>query len=108
MIRLNDITIQSGQTKERGQQVAKDAKGKDCKTHSHSAASGQCGCEGIARCVSGRQPLRRRSGSTARRGYGILANIGLMVGCGLVTTLILIVILSLTAARKRIVALIWR
>src|SRR5689334_4663260 len=42
------------------------------------------------------------------RGHGILANAGLMVGCGLVTILILIVILSLTAARQRIVALIWR
>jgi len=42
------------------------------------------------------------------RGHGILANIGLMVGCGLVTALILIVILSLTAVRKRIVALIWQ
>jgi hypothetical protein len=42
------------------------------------------------------------------RGTGILANAGFLVGCGLVTTLILIVILSLTAARKRIVALIWR
>lgn len=42
------------------------------------------------------------------RGHGILANFGLMVGCALVTTLILIVILSLTAARKRIVASIWR
>ena len=42
------------------------------------------------------------------RGHGILANARLMVGCGLVTILILIVILSLTAARQRIVALIWR
>ena len=42
------------------------------------------------------------------RGHGILANTGLMVGCGLVLTLVLIVILSLTAARQRIVALIWR
>jgi hypothetical protein len=41
-------------------------------------------------------------------GHRIFANTGLMVGCGLVTTLILIVILSLTAARQRIVALIWR
>src|SRR5689334_8785468 len=37
------------------------------------------------------------------RGQGILANTGFLVGCGLVTTLILIVILSLTAARKWIV-----
>jgi hypothetical protein len=29
------------------------------------------------------------------RGHGILANTGFMVGCGLVTTLILIVVLSL-------------
>ena len=42
------------------------------------------------------------------RGHGILANTGLMVGCGLVLTLVLIMILSLTAARQRIVALIWR
>ena len=42
------------------------------------------------------------------RGHGILANTGLMVGYGLVTTLTLTVILSLTAARKRVVALIWR
>ena len=42
------------------------------------------------------------------RDHGILANVGLMVGCGLVTALILFVILSLTAVRKRIVALIWR
>ena len=42
------------------------------------------------------------------RGHGILTNTGSLVGWGLVTTLILIVILSLTAARKRIVALIWR
>jgi hypothetical protein len=42
------------------------------------------------------------------RGHGILANTGFMVGCGLVATLILIVILSMTAARRRIVALIWR
>jgi hypothetical protein len=42
------------------------------------------------------------------RGHGILANTGFMVGCGLVTSLILIVVLLLTAARKRIVALIWR
>jgi hypothetical protein len=42
------------------------------------------------------------------RDLGILTNTGFSVGCGLVTTLILIVILSLTAARKRIVALIWR
>jgi hypothetical protein len=41
-------------------------------------------------------------------GHGILANTGFMVGCGLVTALILIVILSLTAARRRIMALIWR
>jgi hypothetical protein len=65
VVRLNDITIQSGQTGERGQQVARDAKAKDCKANPHSAASGQCGREGIVRCVSGRQPLRRRSGSTA-------------------------------------------
>src|SRR5689334_5935649 len=42
------------------------------------------------------------------RGHGILANAGLMVGYGLVTTLTLVVILSLTAARKRVVALIRR
>jgi len=42
------------------------------------------------------------------RGHGALINTGLMVGCGLVTALILIVILSLTALRKRMVALIWR
>jgi hypothetical protein len=106
VIRLNDITIQSGQTKQRGQQDAKDAKGKDSKTNPHSAASGQCGREGVARCISDRQPLRRRSGSW--HGHGILANTGFMVGCGLVTALILIVILSLTAARRRIMALIWR
>jgi hypothetical protein len=41
------------------------------------------------------------------QGHGILANTGLMVGYGLVTTLILIVILSLTAARMWIVALFW-
>ena len=42
------------------------------------------------------------------RGHGILANTGLLVGSGLVTTMILIVTVSLTAARKRIVALVWR
>ena len=42
------------------------------------------------------------------RGHGILANTGFLVGSGFVTTLILILILSLTAARKRKVALIWR
>jgi hypothetical protein len=42
------------------------------------------------------------------RGHGILANTGLVVGCGLVTTLVVILILLLTAARKRIAALIWR
>ena len=41
-------------------------------------------------------------------GHGSLANTGFMVGCGLVTALILIVILSLTAVRVRIAALIWR
>jgi hypothetical protein len=42
------------------------------------------------------------------RGRCILANRGLMVGCGLVTTLVLIGIVPLTAARRRIMALIWR
>jgi len=41
-------------------------------------------------------------------GHGILANTRLMVGCGLLTTLLLIVVLSLTALRMRIAALIWR
>jgi hypothetical protein len=40
MFRLNDITIESGQTKERGQQEARGAQGKDCEANSHNATSG--------------------------------------------------------------------
>jgi hypothetical protein len=39
VIHINDITIQSAQTKVRGQQVAKDAKGKDSVANSRSATS---------------------------------------------------------------------
>jgi hypothetical protein len=42
------------------------------------------------------------------RGVGIIPNIGLVTGSGLVVTLLVTMVWSLTALRKRAAALIWR
>jgi hypothetical protein len=42
------------------------------------------------------------------RGAGILANLALMISCGLGLAVLMAVIWSLTAIRKKAAALIWR
>jgi hypothetical protein len=42
------------------------------------------------------------------RGHGILTNIGSVIGCALVATLVVVAVVALTAMRKRIAALVWR
>jgi hypothetical protein len=42
------------------------------------------------------------------RGYGILTNIRSMIGCWLVGSLFVAIVMALTSMRKRIAALLWR